>query len=283
MAAPGNITITGTASANGKFNSADQPEDGGGGEGVIFTDDFSSGDLNKQHNGAAFWTGVTNLGVISGFSRAGYTGNCVRFNFNIAAEAVSELRYNLGSQYSELYFRFYLYYPSGSESPTLGPRVALTGNNNKFFRVWADAPDGAANGEDPKFGASYYAASPSGDVRLGAQAGVFPVGAPGSVSQVPTETPIYTPLITDSTRGTWIKFKIRVKAGTEAGHPNAEYQCWINDVERWNITGLDAYSPGGVYTGMRKGYIMGAQDAQWQNSGTYIYMDDFAVSTEDDI
>jgi hypothetical protein len=34
-----------------------------------------------------------------------------------------------------------------------------------------------------------------------------------------------------------------------------------------------------VYLGMRKGYLQGAQDAQWDNAGTYIYMSDFAFST----
>jgi len=283
MVAPAsNITITGTPSGNGKFNSSAQ-SGGGGTSGLIFSDDFSSGDLNKQLAGAPFWTSGTNLGVISGFSRAGNTGNCVRFNFNIAAEAVSELRYNLGNQFPELYFRFYLYYPTGAESPTRGPRAALSGGNNKFFRVWADAPGATGNGDDPKFGASYYSASPAGDSQIGAQAGVYPVSAPGSVSQVPTSSPVFTPILNDSLRGTWQKIKLRVKVGTEAGHPNAEYQLWTNDVQRWNLSGLDAYSPGGIYTGLRKGYIMGAQDAVWDNAGTYIYMSDFAVSTKDDI
>lgn len=281
MAAQGNITISGVASGNGKFNSSAQG--GGGGGGVLFSDDFSSGDLNKQLNGSPFWTGATNLGVISGFSRAGNTGNCVRFNFNIAAEAVSELRYNLGNQFPELFFRFYLYYPNGSESPTRGPRAALTGGNNKFFRCWADTAGGTGNGEDPKFGASYYSLAPTGDSQIGAQAGVYPVSSPGSVSQVPTEAPVFTPILTNSLRGTWVKVKFRMKVGTEAGHPNAEFQCWTNDVQRWNLSALDAYSPGSVYTGLRKGYIMGAQDATWDNAGTYIYMSDFAVSTQDNI
>lgn len=250
---------------------------------LLFTDDFSSGDFSKQLNGSNFWAGNTNCSVISGFSPAGDTGHCVRFNCSITETAVSELRYNLGDEYQELYFVWHIYYPDGTEATDRGERVVQTGSNNKHFRCWADTEGGSGNGDDPRFGMSYYAVSPSGDAQVGAQAGVFPVDDPASTSQVPVADPAFADAIIDAHRGTWVKEKIRIKAGTLAGHPNAEFQYWVNDVEKWNLSGLDAYDPAGVFFGMRKGYLQGAIDHLYSNTPTYIYIGDFAVSDANDI
>jgi len=261
----GSDTYTATTAANGAF----------------FTDDFASGDLTKQLSAANFWETSTNVSVISGFSRAGFSGNCVRFNFGIAAEAISELRYNLMAQYPELYFKFYLYYPNGSESPSVGPNASQSGSNNKFFRVWGTTSGDTGNGSSPRFGASYYADTPSGDSKIGAQGGVFT--NPTDIGQIPVDAAEYAAILNNSLRGTWVKVKLRVKTSTATDASDAIYQCWINDVLKWNLTGLDVDDKGSGFTGFRKGYLMGAQDVTWDNSGTYVYMDDFAVSEGDNI
>ena len=84
--------------------------------GVIFEDDFSSGDLMKKLNGATFWTnnssdyvppGGSNRSTITvkpettpgDFSvRALYAGRP-----DLTVDARPELRFNLGGRYSELW------------------------------------------------------------------------------------------------------------------------------------------------------------------------------------
>lgn len=242
---------------------------------AIFFDDFSSGNFAKTENGVK-WGNTTNLGIISGFSRRGDVGSCVRFNFGIPAEAVSELRFDLGAEYPELWFEYYLYYPSGEEDVDRGPRASQSGSNNKFFRVYGDTPSGDSTGSDPRFGASYYSTTPTGDARLGAQAGKY---QDGSTSLIPgSENPAYAQILNDSTRGRWIKVKMRVKASDNPTVPNGECQMWIDDIEQWNVTEVNAYSS--TFSGFRKGYFQGAQDAPWDNPGTYIYMSDVTISAE---
>lgn len=62
---------------------------------VAFADDFSSGDLSKSSANFS-WGGTYNTAVISGFSRAGYTGNCLRFNFGNSPGRVAEQRFFFG-------------------------------------------------------------------------------------------------------------------------------------------------------------------------------------------
>lgn len=106
---------------------------------ALFFDDFSSGDFSKTMNGFT-WGPTTNLQVIQGFSRHGNIGHCVRFNFDIPAEAVSELRYSLGASYQDIWFQYYLFYPNGTETPYRGPRMqqtAATTNLCEFGRMIA--------------------------------------------------------------------------------------------------------------------------------------------------
>lgn len=256
----------------GKWGASDSSE-----ESYIFYDDFSSGDLSKTEGGFS-WGAATNLSVISGFSRAGNVGNCVRFNFDIAAEAVSELRFSLGSSYPEIWFKYYLYYPDGTETPFRGVKMEQFGNNNKFMRVWSEE---SGSETDPRMGVSYYADGLSGNVRAGLQSGVF---NNGTVSQVPYDDANYIDLVTDQTRGKWVEIVHYYKASTtDVGSTPSEgdgvIKLWVdgNVVEAVN---LNARATDGIY-GFTHGYLQGAQDSPWAGTeGRAIYMSDFYVSTE---
>lgn len=245
--------------------------EGGGGAGVFFSDDFSSGDLTKTEGGFT-WGAATNLAVISGFSRAGNTGNCVRYNFNINAEAVSELRFSLGDSYPEIWFRYWLYYPDGTEDPDRGPEMLQTGSNNKFMRVWSQD---SGSETDPRGGASYYATSPSGDARVGLQAGVF---NNGTVSQVPFDAAVYADLVNDTNRGNWVEI-IHYYRRADPGQSNGIVRIWVNGLMT-EATGLNFRHATEDY-GFTHGYLQGAQDVPWTGTtGRAIYMADFSVSTE---
>lgn len=238
--------------------------------GIFFSDNFSSGDLSKTEGGFS-WGAATNLAVISGFSHLGNTGNCVRFNFDINPEAVSELRFALGAPYSEVWFRYRLFYPAGDESPSRGPKSHLLGNNNKFMRLWSQ--EGGSE-TDPRMGASYYTSSNEGDARLGLQAGVWQNGTTG---QVPVDNPAYADLVSDETRGTWITVVHQYRRA-DPGQSNGLNRIWING-EMTEALGLAARHASEDFS-FTHGYLQGAQDVKWDGEGAAVYMSDFVVSTE---
>jgi len=176
---------------------------------TLFFDDFSSGDFSKS-NANFSWGGRTNVAVISGFSRAGNTGQCVRFNFGNTANQLSELRFCFGPtndttgatalHHPEVWLRYYIYFPTGNESPFVGPKaVNANASNNKFFRCFA-----LPESDYPRYGASFYRGAgyglgsvAVGDAEVGPQAGQYP--GTGTVSQVGTS--YSSGLLNDSTEG----------------------------------------------------------------------------------
>jgi len=233
---------------------------------ILFSDDFSSGDFSKTENGFS-WDGATHCEVISGFSRHGNTGNCVRFDMDAGgAGGVAELRFLIGSTQPQVWRRFYIFFPLGTESPYRGPKALNSSNNNKFGRIYA-----LPENNYPRYGESFYAGAAGGDFNIGPQAGIFP--GTGTVSQVGSG---YSQDFTDAMRGRWVKIEFMTKGSTSAGTPNGEHQCWIDNVEQWHVTGLNSYEASG--RGFNGGYILGAVDTLWQHAGTYVYVDDFALS-----
>jgi hypothetical protein len=261
----------------------------GGGGGVLFTDDFSTGDLSKT-NAYFTWGANTNCTVISGFSRTGYTGNCVRFNFDNIAEQLAELRFFFGPSadssgatclhHSEVWLRYYIYFPTGAESPTVGPEAEnADADNNKFMRCYA-----LPESDYPRYGASFYDGSGAGETKVGAQAGNYP--GTGTIGQAPTSAAEFTgSIVSDALRGTWVKIEFHFRAGTLGdGGPdsgNGVHEMWVDDALQWSIANVNDYeaTPTGAARGFDGGYLFGAQDAAWLNDGTYVYLDDFAYST----
>jgi hypothetical protein len=233
----------------------------GGGGTALFADDFSSGNFSKTENGVS-WGGQVNVAVVTNFGRQ--SGCSARFNF---ASGWSELRFVFANgPYPEIYQRYYIYYPNGAESPSVGPRVASTTNNSKFSRIYS-----LPENQYPRRGASTYGTTPSGDKTLGPQAGIFP--GTGTVSQIPS---LIAPWLVDANRGRWIKIEFYDKGSTSAGAPNGIQTIWIDDVQVNNVTTINDYeAPGRGFDG---GYLQGADNAM-TNAGTFVYITDVAFST----
>lgn len=231
--------------------------------GVLFFDDFASGDLSKTMNGFS-WDGIFDGSVISGFSPQGNTGHCVRMSFATQFSA-AQLGFLTGGNYQEMWFRWYQYMPDGTESPTRGPLMAGSSiNGNKFLRVFA-----LPQSNYPRYGASWYTTTGS-NVGVGPQAGIFP--GTGTVSQIGS----VFEFCNAANRGRWVKMEWHGKNSTSAVSPNGVEQFWVDDVLVSNNTGLDSYEVGN--TGFNNGYLMGSVDTTWNNPGTYTYIGDFAAS-----
>lgn len=229
---------------------------------ILFEDDFSSGDLTKTVNGHQ-WLGGPSVSVISNFSHLGNSGNCVKLDFT---GTWAELRYQFGSHLTEVYYRWYQYFPDGNESPTRGPRVARTaGGNNKLIRAWGGTD--YDNTALPRYGSETFTTSPSGDEIANMEAAL--TEGSEAIGGIDGSTDV-TPFLADANRGRWFKVEWRFKMNTSHSSPNGELDCWIDNVLKSSVRNLD--SAFGAGTGFIAGYFWGSQNGAYLNSGTQIYM-----------
>lgn len=252
-----------------------------GGSSAFFTDDFTSyatGTTDNSINGSGngFSWGGGNTGFIqivdcSSFQRSGGSNRAVEFNFNTGNNA--ELDFAIGNPgYTELYLRYYLYYPSGSESPSVGPAWTRTGSgNNKFIRIG----DGATHADDldMRFGASTDQTGSDEEIFLETGGPTFYV-SPGAVPIGDHVDPF-----TASILGSWAKIEWHLKSPTTTptgwGEGNGIIQVWVNDVLRVDYT-VGSQSP--ANTKMRNGYLFGYPNGSY-SAGSKVYMTDFAIGT----
>lgn len=127
---------------------------GGGGAppapGILFSDDFSSGDLTKAQDGW-LWNnpqGNFRVDVVSGFSKDGATGHCARFTWpggtGSPHQTQAQLAFTVGTPgTTTLWSEFYIYYPDGTETIAGIAQPAWSringgtiSNNNKFFALY---------------------------------------------------------------------------------------------------------------------------------------------------
>lgn len=245
-----------------------------GGSSAFFTDDFASGDLSKSANGFSWGGGNTGYVQVincSSFQRSGGSSRAVEFNFDTGNNA--ELDFVIGNPgYTELWMRYYMYYPNGSESPSVGTSwTRVSSGNNKFLRIG----DGATHADDTdmRFGAS--------TDQTGSDEEVFiETGGPGfyvSPGAVPVGDHINP--FTSSVKGSWAKIAWHLKSPTTTpsgwGEGDGIIQAWLNDSLVVNYT-VGSQSP--ANTKMRNGYLLGFPNGSY-SSGSKLYVSDFAISS----
>lgn len=247
---------------------------------VLFADDFSSGDLTAAGpNGGFFWASDASwpadggaglrVSVLEGFSHRGDVGHCLRFNFAGAAATMAEQRFTFGGvAYPEVWLRYYIYLPDGTEAPSLGPRVSRTaGGNNKFLRLYG------VDESSPRFGSELFTTSPAGDEVCNMEAAINPA-EPTAIGGIEGATDVQ--LVNDANRGRWVKVEWHCKPSTSADTPNGELRCWLDDVLVSEVTGIQSLIAGGSMIG--GGYLFGSQNAGYEFADTQIYLSGFAVS-----
>ncbi len=209
----------------------------------------------------------------------GRNGGCsLRFRFEggpAGDDAWSEQRFIFGRKLSDVYVQWYQYFPSGQESPSVGPKFEHrddTGpDNNKMLRLWDEL-------DSPAYVKPGYSTNPgvlSGDDRLTVE--YTRRLADGTIKTVAGigQSPL---IVTASTRGRWVKFQTRSKLATSETSNDGVMQMWVDGVLVVNATTLPLFSGApDAKNWLRNGYIMG-----WANSGfsltTDTYIDDFVIS-----
>jgi hypothetical protein len=252
--------------------------------GPYFSDNFDyCGTLNKSASPAGFlWSdtqgGTGEAPVVSSAARR--SGSCsLRFTWvgttDLSDDAWSEQRFRFGKKLSEVYLRWYAYYPAGTESAAVGPKYYHRNDpngpdNNKLLRLWDDD----YTSYNVKGGFSTLPTS-TGDSQLNTE--YIWRSADGSGNAVANVGP-WTTIVNSTTRGKWVKYQVRMKLASSGTANDGVLQLWMNDVLIANYTALPLYSgQAGAKNYIRNGYIMG-----WANSGfnqtTHMYIDDFVIS-----
>jgi hypothetical protein len=244
--------------------------------GPYFTDNFDNCTLSKVPNAQGFYWRDTGGGTsieVPVISKAiAHSGTCsLKFTFGggpSGDDAWSEQRFRLGRLLSEVYLRWYQYFPSGAVTG-LGPKYVhrddVGSDNNKFLKLWDE------DYLNYKLSAGFSTNPTSG----GNSVMIPEYGNNGhGVGLFGQQYDLYG--ITDARRGRWIRVDIHVKTATAANNDGV-IEMWVDGVKTISNTHLPMYPEGGVGNYIKSGYLMG-----WSNSGFNLtsstWIDDFTIS-----
>ena len=236
---------------------------------VFFEDSFESGDFTYYDpTSGAGWTGVdygtaneepevNTVKPHTGTYSASFT---FEGNSDLGDDAFSELRYTLGTQQTEVYMSYWIYFPANYTTRDSGGA-----NNNKLIRLWGDDEVN----DDTRVGMS----SSLGDkVFFEAKESGWPLELDCGGTMDPLEGSDTWNIIKDQ----WVYIEMHLKL--DSGSGDGALQLWINNVlvsNNTNLSWIDAPCASGFF---RHGYLLG-----WANSGfdedTTVYIDDVTFST----
>jgi len=246
---------------------------------VISTDSFDSGDLTGGQNGFKWAGGNGETPIVTNENpRTGTYSLKFPFDAQANGNSWSEQRFDLGGDYPQIYIRYWLYIPDGTE-PWGGAAYVHRGdivNNNKFLRIWdknigGGGTPGYDNGE--KMGCSFRAGEGHANSGISWMLGEYDINDNQQTGTLGQDAIVAADL------GTWVEFKTFTKIETSAGAGDGELRLWKNGVQIGSMTGLNNFHPASAQI-MNNGYILG-----WANSGfvnaTNIFIDDITFSDTD--
>jgi|GEM_PF-917180 len=241
--------------------------------GIIFQDDFETGDLSKNqagaHWGASNHGTIDNLRVSNGRAKTGQYS--LEFTFhgdaNIDADAWSEQRFELGGRYAEIWMKYDIYVPANYNY-----RMPTTGANNKFMTLWGGAYAGPALGigwETEALGdgtgyITFHNAFPDQTHRW------------DPIRYQRTDTRTFG--LTD--RGTWVEIIVQTKAASVANN-DGEARVWKRPQGSstrtliFEQTGMNTYNAAGNF--FERGYLLGWSDSGYAET-TVFYIDNVVIS-----
>lgn len=247
---------------------------------IIFSDDFSSGNLSHVDPSGVKWASSGNTTVNSQNPYPGKSFSLVyTFSGNaVGGQTTAEQRFDLGAgnKWKELQFDYDMYFPNGTEgfgSAAYTVRANGTSTNNKFLRVWAgnrtDGNDGY-NTFFVKWGASLDRSS-TGAARIYGEYGKNQGGVGEFGSGSGPDAGGADPFVATSDLGTWIHVTVHIKAATAANNDGV-LTISKNGIVKTNATNLPQYPSGGdAQNYCDFGYILGFADSGFTNT-TKVYI-----------
>lgn len=232
-----------------------------GGVTPLFSDDFEDGYGNSTPGW--YGTGVEPTRQASCGKDSSWG---LRFHYGAGGDGWSEVRFNLGATYPEIWFVFDMKLPSN----WVHRRENNTDANNKFLYVW-NGSDGNYSGPSSMTWGFEYWSHTSGNSYTSLR--LFGSGY-DSHDWGYTSTNFFT----SADINVWRHWKVRMRNSTSAGSPNGVAQIWKDGVLIGNDTAVDNFVSG--ITGMTRGYLLG-----YANSGfaqdTDVCVDNFMFHTSD--
>ena len=216
----------------------------------IASDGFERGAL-----AGPLWGSATSVTVSTDRAHAGSRSAKFHFggNASLDADAWSELRFDLGAVYPELWLRYRLHIPANFVH-----RDANSSDNNKFIRLW-----GSTYSDLEKVGASTWLNAPAD----GYSALIVDWNSNGD--GIGPKGTVCGQFIAAADRGTWMDVMIHAKAATATAR--GTFQVWKNGSLAIDGAGtVDNFTAGEAH-GYRYGYLLG-----WANSG-FAQDTDFAI------
>lgn len=239
------------------------------GDEPFYEDDFESFADGANLTGTDMGWSPNNGGSIKVSDDFAYSGSkSVNLPFNSGLSTI-ELDYDLGADYSEVTFQYYVRWPADFHHSD-----STSSDNNKFFRVHSRSDLTNTLGCSMELAAR-------GDTQYADLASEWDIGT-DSLSFTARSGLDGGPaiacqdFITPDDLGTWVKYKWRVKAATAKGSGRAVLQVWKNDVlvidER-----PDTYVEGAPQS-FGSGYLWGARNTDDSDTDSVIaYMDNVTV------
>lgn len=240
--------------------------------GVIFSDDFETGDLSHSVGGAK-WTDSVRTGVSNSVAKSGSYSLAFKYpGVPDGEDSFSEQRYYLGGNYPELWIKYDLYIPANYRHRT----QSGSANNKAFAYAWSGTYQDLTG---PLLGFNFWPDG-TGESR-GSQWFRSPL-LPSGRHIWPDDSRWIDPRVIKLTdRGKWMQVMIHFKYATSS-NDNGVVELWITPQggERklmYSERHGDFYVPG--QPGFEAGYLLG-----WANSGfdedTTLYIDNIVFSTD---
>lgn len=231
---------------------------------TLFSDDFESGTFGEEANGFS-WGGKTNVSVVNDPNEV--SNMAVQFLFkgssDLTEDAFSELRFNLGGLYKEIWMKYRLYVPINY----FHRRTPSSDNSKGYFMFWSGEYNNRSN---TLIASSWW---PSGDGNT-VMNGQWKTNT--ETSQHYREESLSAMAIDRTTDlGKWQDVVVRVKVADHLTS-NGAVQVWKNNELIYSNLEVDNYSEDNIKNGIEKGYLLG-----WSNAGfdteTKMMIDDFVI------
>ncbi len=243
-----------------------------GAGGTFFSDSFESGDINHvdpvsgarwdapDHNSECYVIPSTEIAHTGSHSLKFF----FKGNPDLNADAFAEQYFNLGQPQTDVYLRYYVFFPSNF---TVRYPGSLS-SNNKIFRLW-----GNTYADPMQVGMSIRHEGPR-NMFFESQTGDYPYlpNCGGNVDGVRGQTDF---ILTPDYLGKWTSFEFHVKR--DSGSGDGFFQMWVDGVlkkDQHDITFIGAPCSPGYWL---HGYLFGAANSGYDQD-TSVYIDDVVFS-----